>query len=98
MWKAVPPHIWAVVCVSIWGLAASHQAATENFAGIMVCRFLLAAAESMYGPGIPFLLSFYMRNELGLRCGLSLSGAPFATCFAGALACGITSGRSKLQN
>ena len=91
--------MWAFVCVAIWGLAASLQAATENWAGMMACRFFLAAAEAMYGPGIPFLLSFfYMRDELGLRCGLFLSAAPFATCFAGALAYGITSGHSKLQS
>lgn len=43
--------------------------------------------------GVPFLLSFfYTRNELGVRCGFYLSSAPFATCFAGALAYGITSG------
>lgn len=47
-------------------------------------------------PGIPFLLSFfYRRNELGFRCGLFLSAAPLATCFAGALAYGITSGDPK---
>lgn len=43
--------------------------------------------------GIPFLLSFfYTRHELGVRCGVYLSAAPLATCFAGALAYGITSG------
>ncbi|KAI9874998.1 MAG: hypothetical protein M1830_004960 [Pleopsidium flavum] len=56
-------------------------------------------AEAGYGPGIPYLLSFfYMRFELGVRCGIFLSAAPFATCFAGALAYGITSGHSHLAN
>lgn len=56
-------------------------------------------AEAGYGPGLPYLLSFfYMRHELGLRCGIFLSAAPFATCFAGALAYGITSGHSSLTN
>lgn len=59
----------------------------------MVCRFFLATAEAGYGPGIPYLLSFfYKRHELGFRCGIFLSAAPLATTFAGALAYGITSG------
>ncbi|XXG95404.1 hypothetical protein Hte_001666 [Hypoxylon texense] len=50
-------------------------------------------AEAGYGPGVPYLLSFfYKRHELGLRCGIFLSAAPLATTFAGALAYGITSG------
>jgi MFS family permease len=66
---------------------------------MMTCRFFMAMAEAGYGPGLPYLLSFfYMRHELGLRCGIFLSAAPFATCFAGALAYGITSGHSSLTN
>lgn len=50
-------------------------------------------AEAGYGPGVPYLLSFfYKRHELGLRCGIFLSAAPLATTFAGALAYAITSG------
>jgi MFS family permease len=66
---------------------------------MMACRFFMAMAEAGYGPGLPYLLSFfYMRSEIGFRCGIFLSAAPFATCFAGALAFGITSGHSALTN
>ncbi|KAK9312823.1 major facilitator superfamily domain-containing protein [Lipomyces starkeyi] len=99
MWKVVPPHIWAFATVLVWGLAATLQAATFNWRGMIVCRFFLAMAEAAYGPGIPYFLSFfYMRHEIGLRCGVFLSAAPFAACFAGALAYGITSGHSLLAN
>lgn len=65
----------------------------------MVCRFFLAASEAGYGPGIPYLLSFfYKRHELGFRCGIFLSAAPLATTFAGALAYGITSGHPAIAN
>lgn len=75
------------------------QAAAFNFPGMLVCRIFLAIAEAGYGPGIPYLMSFfYMRDEIGKRIGLFLSAAPFATCFAGALAYGITSGHSQLAN
>jgi MFS family permease len=81
------------------GLAATLQAAAFNWSGMMACRFFMAVAEAGYGPGLPYLLSFfYMRGEIGLRCGIFLSAAPFATCFAGALAYGITSGHSALTN
>ncbi|OTB02187.1 hypothetical protein M426DRAFT_204646 [Hypoxylon sp. CI-4A] len=93
MWKAVPPHLWACCCVLVWGLASTLQATAFNWAGLMACRFFLATAEAGYGPGVPYLLSFfYKRHELGFRCGIFLSAAPLATTFAGALAYGITSG------
>lgn len=81
------------------GIAATLQSATFNWAGMMVCRTFLAIAEAGYGPGIPYLLSFfYMRHEIGVRIGVFLSAAPLATCFSGALAYGITSGHSSLAN
>lgn len=50
-------------------------------------------------PGIIYLLSFfYMRHEIGFRCGLFASAAPLASTFAGALAYGITSGHSHLRS
>ena len=62
----------------------------------MALRFLLGVFEAGFGPGVPYLLSFfYRRHELGLRCGLFLSAAPLANTFAGALAYGITSGQSS---
>ena len=88
LWKILPPHIWASFIVFAWGLIATCQAATTTWAGEMVLRFLLGAAEAGFGPGIPYLLSFfYLRHEIGLRCGIFLSAAPLATCFAGEPPC-----------
>lgn len=99
MWKIVPPHLWGSFIAIAWGLVATLQAATTSWAGEMVCRFFLGAAEAGFGPGIPYLLSFfYLRHEIGLRSGIFLSAAPLANCFAGALAYGITSGHSPLAN
>lgn len=59
----------------------------------MAVSFFLGFFEAGYGPGIPYLLSlFYLRHEIGVRIGFFLSAAPLATCFAGPLAYGITSG------
>ncbi|KAL2827163.1 major facilitator superfamily domain-containing protein [Aspergillus cavernicola] len=99
MWKILPPHRWAAITAMTWGIAATCQAAVQNWAGLMALRFLLGASEAAFGPGSPYLLSFfYSRKELGLRCGLFVSAAPLANTFAGALAYGITSGHSKLAN
>lgn len=99
MWKLVPPHIWACVTVLIWGLASMLQASAFNWQGLMACRFFLATAEAGFGPGMPYLFSFfYNRRELGLRCGFFLSAAPLATTFAGALAYGITSGTYSIAS
>lgn len=93
MWKVVPPHIWAAIVVTGWGVVATLQSVAFNWKGMMACRFFLGLFEAGFGPGIPYLLSFfYLRHELGFRCGIFLSAAPLATCFAGALAYGITSG------
>jgi hypothetical protein len=82
MWKVVPPHQWAAGCVFVWGLVSTVQAATTSWGGMMALRFLMGAAEIAYGPGVPFLLSFfYLRHELGLRCGLFLSAAPLGKLY-----------------
>ncbi len=63
---------------------------------MMAARFIMGAAEASYGPGVPYLLTFfYLRKELGYRAGLFLSAAPLATTFSGALAYGITHGHNE---
>ncbi|KAK7935950.1 pantothenate transporter liz1 [Apiospora marii] len=99
MWKVLPPHAWACFIVFAWGVVATCQAAVTSWGGLMALRFLLGASEAGFGPGIPYLLSFfYLRHELGFRSGLFLAAAPLATCFSGALAYGITSGHPGLAN
>lgn len=98
-WKIVPPHMWAAFCVFGWGIAATCQAAAVSWSGMMTARFFLGLFEAAYGPGIAFFLSFfYLRHEIGLRIGYFLIAAPLATCFAGALAYGVTSGYPVLAN
>ncbi|KAI1076807.1 MFS general substrate transporter [Whalleya microplaca] len=99
LWKIFPPHIVGAVVVFGWGLIATVQAGTHSWGGMMALRFLLGAFEACYGPGIIYLLSFfYLRHEIGFRCGIFASAAPLASTFAGALAYGITSGHSHLTN
>ncbi|KAF2773759.1 MFS transporter-like protein [Teratosphaeria nubilosa] len=98
-WKIFPPHIWCAVCVLGWGVIATAQAATRSWSGMMACRFFMGAFEQSFGPGIIYFFScFYTRREVGLRCGLFIASAPLATCFAGALAYGITSGHASIAS
>jgi MFS family permease len=77
------------------GVVSAVQAAAQNYEGMLALRFLMGMFEAGYGPGVPYLLSFfYLRHELGWRTGLFMSAAPLANTFAGALAYAITSGRN----
>ena len=97
LWKVIPPHIWASLTMVSWGIIAASQSAVSSWQAEMALRFLLGVAETGFAPGVPYLLSFfYLRHEIGLRCALFLSAAPFATTFSGALAYGITSGQQHL--
>ncbi|CZR61499.1 related to nicotinamide mononucleotide permease [Phialocephala subalpina] len=99
MWKVVPPHIWAATMVLGFGGIAALQSVTTSWSGMMALRFLLGSFEAGFGPGVPYYLTFfYLRQEIGLRIGLFLSAGPLATCFAGALAYGITSGHVSIAN
>jgi MFS family permease len=96
-WKVFPPHRWVAFAVFFWGTVSSVQAATHTWAGLMVCRFLLAIPEAMYGPAVPLYLSyFYPRERLGLRVGLFLSGSALANAYGGALAYGISQARGAI--
>lgn len=99
VFKLLPTRIWIAILVAGWGIAATAQAGAQSWSGLMACRFFLAAFEAGFGPGAVYLLSFfYLRSELGLRIGIFFASAPLATCFAGALAYGITSGHSSLAS
>jgi len=96
-WKRFPPHIFGTYAILAWGIISAAQAAAQTWGGEMALRFLLGWFESAYGPGIPYLLTFfYLRHEVGTRMGVFLAAAPLATCFSGALAYGITSGHPAL--
>ncbi|KAG5929309.1 hypothetical protein E4U42_006290, partial [Claviceps africana] len=97
--KVLPTRVWIPILVAGWGIAATVQAAVQSWSGMMACRFFLAVFEAGFGPGAIYLLSFfYHRSEIGLRIAIFFSAAPLATCFAGALAYGITSGHAALAS
>ncbi|RDL34699.1 Uncharacterized protein BP5553_07827 [Venustampulla echinocandica] len=87
LWKVVPLPLWVMIMAIGWGAMSMVQAATTNFAGIMVTRFLIGVFEAGFAPGVALYLSFfYHRREMGLRYGLFISFSPLASCFASAMA------------
>lgn len=97
-YKVFPPHRWVACAVLAWGAISSVQAATTSWEGLMVCRFLLAIPEAMYGPAVPLYLSFfYPRERLGLRTGIFLSGSALANAYGGALAYGISQAKGSIH-
>lgn len=97
-WKVFPPHIWVTCAVLAWGIISSVQAATNSWQGLMVCRFLLAIPEAMYGPAVPLYLSFfYPRERLGLRTGIFISGSALANAYGSALAYAISLAHGKIH-
>lgn len=93
MYTVIPPHMWGAFCVLGWGITGTLQSATYSWAALMAARFFLGLFEAAFATGVTFYLCFfYRRNEVGFRAGLYIGAAALATCFAGVLAYGITSG------
>ncbi|KAF1913240.1 major facilitator superfamily domain-containing protein [Ampelomyces quisqualis] len=94
MLKRFSPSVWMSRIMLTWGIISMCQGATQNYAGIMACRFFLGAAEAGFYPGVLYHLSFwYPTDRLPLRiaffyaCGLAgwrwlfmLEGIPAIMC------------------
>ncbi|KAL9083775.1 MAG: hypothetical protein Q9165_008385 [Trypethelium subeluteriae] len=94
LWKIFPPHM-----VGAFVIFACTTKPPPSMREMMGKLKLLTNAKALipYRPGIIYLLSFfYLRHEIGFRCGLFVAAAPLAATFSGALAYGITSGHTAL--
>jgi MFS family permease len=90
--KTGKPAIYLPTCMIIWGIISGATGATQNFAGLVVCRFFLGFIEAAYFPGCLFYLSaWYTRKELGLRTAVLYSGSLVSGAFGGLITAGITS-------
>ena len=85
MWKIVPPHLWLAFTVLGWGICATCQAATVNWAGMMALRSFLGIFESGFGPGHPLPVELLLLATRGRSqdCGLPERGALFNNVFRG---------------
>jgi MFS family permease len=78
--KRFSPSKWMARIMTTWGIISMCQGASQSYAGLLACRFLLGAAEAGFYPGVLYHLSFWCRATKW-RCA-SLSSTP-AACSAG---------------
>ncbi|KAJ8651745.1 hypothetical protein O0I10_012692 [Lichtheimia ornata] len=90
MVKRLKPSRWISATMVLWGVCSICQAATNNAAGLIACRFWLGAFETGVGPSTPLYLSFwYQREELASRVALYFGSSTLAGAFSGAIAYGV---------
>ncbi|KAF6820059.1 high-affinity nicotinic acid transporter [Colletotrichum plurivorum] len=66
--KRFSPSVWMSRIMITWGVISMCQGATQNYAGILACRFFLGLAEAGFYPGVLYHLSFwYPTSKLPLR-------------------------------
>ncbi|KAF6803029.1 major facilitator superfamily transporter [Colletotrichum musicola] len=81
-----------------WGLVSALTALVQNFAGIVVCRFILGFVEAPFFPGVLFYLSkWYTKKELNFRMSIFYSGALIAGAFGNLIAAGILDGLAGVR-
>ncbi|CAF3778009.1 unnamed protein product [Rotaria sp. Silwood1] len=84
------PSRWIGLIMLAWGVVAVSLTAVKNFAGLLVCRFLLGTFEAGLFPGLIYFMSlWYPRKEQAIRLGFFWSFSALAGAFGGLLAFGI---------
>ena len=89
--KKFNPNVWMSRIMFTWGIISMCQGATQNYAGILACRFFLGAAEAGFYPGVLYHFSFWYRTErLPLRIGFFYACGMFSGTVSGLLAYAIS--------
>ncbi|KAL5388764.1 hypothetical protein DPSP01_002870 [Paraphaeosphaeria sporulosa] len=89
--KKFNPNVWMSRIMLTWGIISMCQGATQDYAGILACRFFLGAAEAGFYPGVLYHLSFWYRTErLPLRIGFFYACGMFSGTISGLLAYAIS--------
>ena len=75
------------------------QGAADNYAGLLVLRFLIGVFEAGFGPGVALYLTFfYHRREMALRYGLWIAFSALASAYASALAYAIVQAKVSIAD
>ncbi|TDZ36607.1 MFS transporter prlL [Colletotrichum spinosum] len=89
--KRFSPSVWMSRIMVTWGIISMCQGATQNYAGILACRFFLGLAEAGFYPGVLYHLSFwYPTDKLPLRIGFFYACGMFSGTISGLLAYAIS--------
>ena len=79
--KKFGPNRWIPVIMCIWGLVTLCQAFLKNKSGFYATRFLLAAGEAGFIPGMAWYLTrFYTRRELAFRLAIFWGSNSIGEC------------------
>ncbi|KAI0338695.1 MFS transporter [Trametopsis cervina] len=90
MLKKFRPSRWIATLMFGWGLMTMVLGAVQNFAALVVVRFLLGMFEAGLFPGMIYCLTFwYKQDERALRAALILACATLGGAFGGAIAYGV---------
>ncbi|KAF4777065.1 major facilitator superfamily transporter [Colletotrichum scovillei] len=85
--------------VILWGVVLACLAACKNYAGLLVCRFLLGAFEAAVVPAwVLFTSQWYTKQEQAFRVGIWFSVCGAAQMFGGFFAYGVATHVGKDPN
>ena len=59
----LPIRTFVVILMLLWAGGAMCQAATQNFAGMMISRFLLGVTKGAVAPAFVVMVSFFYRKK-----------------------------------
>lgn len=78
--------------ITIWGAVLACMAACKSYASLLICRFILGAAEAAIVPAwVIFTSQWYTKQEQAFRVGIWFSVCGAAQMFGGYFAYGVAS-------
>ncbi|KAJ9103229.1 hypothetical protein QFC21_002652 [Naganishia friedmannii] len=90
--KQINPSTAISIGALVWSIAATCQAATNNPAGLYVCRLFVGLGEAMFGQSMSLYFAFwYRKNEIAKRISFFIGAGVVAGAFGGLLAFGVSS-------
>ena len=89
--KVFTPKTFIGSIIIAWSIVSTCDGATQNFAGLLACRFLLGLIEAGSAPGVLYHLSFwYPAERLPLRLAFLYGVSQLSGSFSGLLAFAVS--------
>ncbi|KAH0834606.1 putative MFS transporter [Fonsecaea pedrosoi] len=86
----VRPSLWLGFLLFAWGALTIGFAGVQNYATVVVLRFLIGAFEAGFFPGIVYFITIWYRyNERAVRIACVVAFCNLAGAFGGAIAYGV---------
>ncbi|KAJ4356206.1 uncharacterized protein N0V89_004236 [Didymosphaeria variabile] len=86
----VRPSLWLGFLLAAWGVLTIGFAGVQDFATVVVLRFLIGMFEAGFFPGIVYLITIWYRyDERAVRIALVIAFCNLSGAFGGAIAYGV---------